>query len=290
MRGRIRSCAAGLIATVLTMGLCSCGEKGTPSPGGGGDSGGSGKFCVSLGWLENESGQRQKRGFVDAGIPLFVADAIIAGVPATTSICSNDFGMGVWTLDYIAERLGGKGNIGVVDLPNNESWDLRGQGARFALEKYPEIKIVAQYSHDSEGTITPRQAIDNMLAAHGKGKLDAIWCAWDGAAQEGAQAIEAAGRAGEIITTGIDGGKHAFSIIKTGGPFKMTMAQSIYFMSYMSVVYAHKHLEGKQVPRFIISPVFAVGKEKLDKLPAPFQPEDYDIPGMAAKFGWKPVL
>jgi len=345
MRGRIRSCAAGLIATALTVGLCSCGEKGAPSTGGGGEKGGSGKFCVSLGWLENESGQRQKRGFVDAfkqlggepvfananynaklqseqidafikmkpraifvtpsdpagitkacqrvvdaGIPLFVADAIIAGVPATTSICSNDFGMGVWTLDYLAERLGGKGNIGVVDLPNNESWDLRGQGARFALEKYPEIKIVAQYSHDSEGTITPRQAIDNMLAAHGKGKLDAIWCAWDGAAQEGAQAIEAAGRAGEIITTGIDGGKHAFSIIKTGGPFKMTMAQSIYFMSYMSVVYAHKHLEGKQVPRFIISPVFAVDKETLEKLPAPFQPEDYDIPGMAAKFGWKPVL
>ncbi len=111
---------------------------------------GSDKFCVSLGWMENESGQRQRKGFedafrdfggefvfananydakkqseqidafiemrpkaifvtpsdpagitqacqrvVDAGIPLFVADAIIPGVPATTSICSSDFRMGM---------------------------------------------------------------------------------------------------------------------------------------------------------------------------------------------------
>ena len=304
-----------------------------------------GKFCVSLGWEENESGQRQRKGFedafkvfggepvfanakysakrqseqidafikmkpraifvtpsdpagiaqackrvVDAGIPLFVADATVPGVAATTSICSSDFRMGEWSMDYIARKLKDKGRIGMVDLPHNEAWDLRGQGAMAALRKYPGITVVAKFSYDSEGPITPRQAIDNMLTANPPGKLDAIWCAWDGAAQEGAAAIEAAGRQDEIFTTGIDGGKHAFSVVRSGGPFKLTMAQSIYYMSFMDVWYCYKHLKGQQVPRLIISPVFAVDKKVLDDLPADKKPENYDVPGKAHEFGWVPVL
>ena len=342
MTKRLVACFVVLAACGFVLGLGGC-EKNEGSAGSA--AGGSGKFCVSLGWQENESGRRQKKGFedafaafggeatfananydakkqseqidafiemkpkaifvtpadpagitqacqraVDAGIPIFVADAIIAGVPATTSICSSDFRMGAWTMDYIAKHLNGKGNIAMIDLPENEAWDLRGQGARFALEKYPDIKLVQVHHHDSQTSISPLQAVESMLAAHPKGKLDAIWCAWDGAAQEGAEAIATAGRSDEIITTGIDGSKHAFETIKTGGPFKVSMAQSIYYMSFMSVNYAYEHLKGNPAPRFIISPVFAVDKETLDALDAKFKPEDYDVPGNAAKFGWTPVL
>ncbi|MDP6545138.1 MAG: sugar ABC transporter substrate-binding protein [Phycisphaerae bacterium] len=341
MTKRFVNCGVVLAVVVLVCGLPSC-KKPDESQG---DAVGSGKFCVSLGWLENESGQRQKRGFVDAfkifggeatyananydakkqseqidafiemkpkaifvtpsdpagitqacqravdaGIPIFVADAIVAGVPATTSICSSDFRMGAWTMDYIAKHLKGKGNIAMVTLPENEAWALRGQGAKFAMEKYPDIKMVSEYEHNSQTGISPLTAVERILDKYPKGKLDAIWCAWDGAAQEGAQAIENAGRADEIITTGIDGGKHAFEVIKSDGPFKVTMAQSIYYMSYMSVRYAHEHLKGDKAPRFIISPVFAVDKATLDALDEKFKPEDYDIPGNAVKFGWKPEL
>lgn len=336
MLRRLVTCGVALMMIVSAVWLSSC-EKGKQE--------GSGKFCVSLGWMENESGQRQRKGFedgfkvfggevvfanakysakrqseqidafiktkpraifvtpsdpagitqackrvVEAGIPLFVADATIAGVPAATSICSSDFRMGAWTMDYIAKKLGGKGRIAIVDLPHNEAWDLRGQGAMAALRKYPGIEIVGKFSYDSEGSVTSRQAIDNMLTANPPGKLDAIWCAWDGAAQEGAASIEAAGRAGEIFTTGIDGGKHAFSVIRSGGPFKLTMAQSIYYMSYMCVQYAHRHLKGEQIPRLIISPVYAVDKATLDKLPPDKKAEEYDVPGKAHEFGWTPVL
>lgn len=301
-------------------------------------------FCVSLGWMENESGQRQRKGFedafkafgdkgvfenakysaktqseqidafikmrpkaifvtpsdpagiteackrvVEAGIPLFVADAIVAGVPADSSICSSDFRMGEYTMDYIARKLGGKGRVGMIDLPGNESWDQRGQGAREALKRYPEIKLVQTFSFDSEASITPRQAVDNMLTANPKGQLDAIWCAWDEAAMEGAQAIEAAGRADEIITTGIDGSKAAFTSIKKNGPFKLCMAQSIYYMSYKCVEYAHVKLDGKPVPRFVISPVYAVEAATLESMTAE-KASEYDVPGKAKEFGWVPVL
>ena len=84
--------------------------------------------------------------------------------------------------------------------------------------------------------------------------------------------------------------KRAFATIKSGSPFKLTMAQSIYFMSYMCVEYAHKHLAGEQAPRFIISPVYAVDKAKLDALAETLNAEDYDVPGKALEFGWTPEL
>ena len=304
-------------------------------------------YCVSLGWQENESGQRQTIGYeeafrdfgvpedkvvwsnanydpklqseqidafikmnpkalfvtpsdpagitqavkraTDAGIPVYVADAIIAGAPAVTSICSNDFGMGTWSMKWIIDKIGGKGKVAIIDLPNNEAWDLRGQGARYILSQYPDVEVVAEWSWDSTGAVTPRQAVENMLTANpGKGDLDAIWCAWDGAAMEGALAIKDAGRQGEIITTGIDGGAFAFNIMKNDGVFALSMAQSIYYMSYNSVRYAMEYQKGKQVPRFIIAPVYAVTPEVLES--SPEDSYNYDIPGRADQYGWIPVL
>jgi len=299
------------------------------------------KFACSLGWMENESGQRFRYGYeaavkelggkitftdanydpkkqsdqieafikmkpdalfitasdpagilqavkraVAAGIPVFTADTLIPGADAVTAVASNNFGMGMLGIDYIAKKLNGRGNIGFIDLPSNEAWDLRGQGARWALKtKYPDIKIVAKWSWDSTGAVTPRQAVDNMLTAHpNKGDLDAIWCAWDGAAMEGAHAIKAAGRENEIFTTGIDGGKAAFGFIKADMPFNMTLTQSFYTMTYMGVYYAHKYLAGEQVPRTVITPVYTVTKDTLEGIK---KPEEYDIPGVAGKFGWK---
>ncbi len=304
-------------------------------------------YCVSLGWQENESGQRQTMGYevafddfgipsdkvlwsnanydpklqseqidafikmnpqalfvtpsdpagitqavkraTDAGIPVFVADAIIAGVPAVTSICSNDFGMGTWSMKWIIDQIGGKGKVAIIDLPNNEAWDLRGQGARYMLSQYPDVEVVAEWSWDSTGAVTPRQAVENMLTANPEADdLDAIWCAWDGAAMEGALAIKDAGRADEIITTGIDGGEYAFEIMRDDGVFALTMAQSIYYMSYNSVKYAKDYLDGKQVPRFIIAPVYAATQGLLQA--APEDAFNYDIPGTADEYGWTPVL
>lgn len=303
------------------------------------------RVAVSLGWQENESGQRFTQGYedafaelgweatwananydprlqseqidafiqtepdalfvtasdpvgitqalnraVDAGIPVFMADGFVAGVPAVTMISSNQFGMGQYSMQWLAEQLGGEGQIGVIDLPNNENWDLRWQGARAMLEEnYPGIEVVAQWSYDSTGAVTPRQAIDNMLTAHPSGELDAIWCAWDGAAMEGAQAAIAAGRAEEIFTVGIDGGEHAFELIAAGTPFRLSMAQSIYWMSYMDVQYAAMYLNGEQVPRFVVAPVYAATQDALLSVPDGVNAIDYDMPGGALVLGWEAV-
>jgi ribose transport system substrate-binding protein len=229
---------------------------------------------------------------VEAGIPVFSADSLIAGTACTTSVLSNNFGMGLLTAEYIAKRLNGKGNIGVVGLPANETWDHREQGLDWLLREYPGIKAVARWNYDPAGAVTPRQGIDNMLAAHPKkGDIDAIWCAWDGAAMEGALAIKNAGRQDEIFTTGIDGGTNAFTYIKGGKTaMKFTAAQSMWAMAYMSAFYASEYLKGNKVPRLVISPVYGITDKELKNVDIKKYGDTYDHPGNATKLGWKRSL
>lgn len=300
----------------------------------------SDKVAVSLGWQENESGQRFTQGYeagfkamgweavfsnanydpklqteqidafikmnpkalfvtcsdpvgitaavnraIEANIPVFTADCYIAGTKVVTSIASNNYGMGMYTMEYIAKKIGGKGKVGMIGLPNNETWDLRELGARYVLTNYPDIELV-YWAYDSTGAVTPRQAVENMLTANPKGTLQAIWCAWDGAAMEGALAAEQAGRKDEIIFTGIDGGKRAFEQIQSNGAFKLSMAQSIYWMGFMDVKYAKDFLDGKKTPRFVVAPVYAADKALLDGVAAGMVAADYDMPGMEVKLGW----
>jgi len=305
----------------------------------------SDKVAVSLGWQENESGQRFTQGYeaafkelgwdytisnanydpklqseqidafiklnpkalfvtcsdpvgitaavnraIDAGISVFTSDCFLAGAKAITMNASNNFGMGYYTMEYIAKKIGGKGTVGMVGLPNNETWNLREIGARTVLKNYPDIKVV-YWPYDSTGAVTPRQGIEQMMTANPKGTLQAIWSAWDGAAMEGALAAKEAGREDEIIFTGIDGGERAFEQIQTGGAFKLSMAQSIYWMSYMDAMWAKEYLDGgKMIPRFVVAPVYAVDKAVLDAVPSGVKASDYDIPGMPLKLNWTPVL
>lgn len=229
---------------------------------------------------------------VEAGIPVFSADSLIAGTACTTSVLSNNFGMGLLTAEYIAKRLNGKGNIGVIGLPANETWDHREQGLDWLLREYPGIKAVARWNYDPAGAVTPRQGIDNMLAAHPKkGDIDAIWCAWDGAAMEGALAIKNAGRLDEIFTTGIDGGTNAFTYIKGDKTaMKFTAAQSMWAMAYMSVFYASEYLKGNKVPRLVVSPVYGITDKELKNVDIKKYGDTYDHPGNATKLGWKRSL
>jgi len=222
----------------------------------------------------------------NAGIPVFAADSLIAGANVTTSCMSNNFGMGVAGADFIAEKIGKKGNIAMINLPENETWDMRTQGCLWAFRQYPDINVVVSWAYDSAGAVSPRQAVDNILTANSKkGSLDAIWCAWDGAATEGALAIEAAGRQDEIFTIGIDGGEQAFEYVKNTC-MAATLAQSMWTMSYMGVYYAHQYLTaGLKVPRLVITPVYLVTPDMLDEVR-----DDYDHIGVDKELGWKRVL
>ncbi len=220
---------------------------------------------------------------IEAGIPTFCADSSVPGAMVTTTSMSSNFGMGLASCEYICKQIGGKGRIARVMLPQNESWDQRTLGMEWTLRAYPGVEIVAEWAFALAGNVTPRQAVDNILTSNPD--IDAIWCAWDGAAVEGTLAARAAGR-NDLILTGIDGGSQAFNYIASDTPLKLSMAQSFYEMAYSSVFYAHEKLAGNNTPRLVITPTYAVTKEMLqDGIP-----DDYDVPGRGTELGWDRVL
>ncbi len=221
---------------------------------------------------------------VASGIPIFIGDSYVPNTTVTSTAMSNNFGLGAYPAEYIVRTLEGRGKVALVSLPSNESWDQRTLGAKSVFTRFPEIEIVSEIAFALGGSTTPRQVVDQILTANPE--LDAIWCAWDGAASEGTLAIRAAGR--DTIITGIDGGAQSFEYIKADSPFKITMAQSFYEMAYMNAFYAHEVAAGRIAPRFIITPAYAVTKESLDPLDT--IPDTYDVPGEAAKLGWNRVL
>lgn len=220
---------------------------------------------------------------IKAGIPVFCADSAVPGATVTTTSMSNNFGMGQYSCEFICQQLKGKGKIARVMLPQNESWDQRTLGMEWTLRRYPDVKVVAEWAFALAGNVTPRQAVDNILTSNPD--VDAIWCAWDGAAVEGTLAARAASRV-NLILTGIDGGSQAFNYIAGDTPLKLSMAQSFYEMAYSSVFYAHEQLAGRKAPRLVITPTYAVVKDMLQK----GIPDDYDVPGHAAQLGWTRAL
>lgn len=223
------------------------------------------------------------RRAVESGIPVFCADSAVPATDVVTTAMSNNYGMGQYSCDYICKALNGKGRIARVMLPQNESWDQRTLGMEWTLRQYPDIDVVAEWAFALAGTVTPRQAVDNILTSNPD--VDAVWCAWDGAAVEGTLAARAAGRS-DLILTGIDGGTQAFSYIAGGTPLKLSMAQTFYTMAYACVFYAHEKLAGKNTPRLVITPTYAVTQDYLtDGIP-----DDYDIPGRGDELGWIPAV
>ena len=229
---------------------------------------------------------------IDAGIPVFAADSLIPGVSVTTTAMSNNYGMGVYMLDYIAAQLRGKGKIAVIDLPANETWDLRADGMYWELQQYPDIKVVGKWSYNSTGAATPRQGADGLLTANPD--IDAMWSAWDGASIAGALAAHAAGK-DKVFTVGIDGGLQVFNAMMAAGSSSestpsgvaLSMAQTFYTMAATDVFYANEVLHGNKAPRIVITPVYAVTQDMLKGKPIP---DNYDVPGVAEKLGWKRAL
>lgn len=329
---------AFVLCLVLTLSLVACGGGTTTSGGGsstpagqsGETSGGEASgddlyFAVSLGWMENASGQRQKFAFeeafaqygvtnydivdanydakkqseqieafiakkpdalfvtpsdpvgiaeavskaAEAGIKVFCSDGYVPGAEVVSSVMFDNYAGGKATMEYLADRLieqypEGDIVIGMITLPSNEGWDAREHGAKYVLsqEKYSRIKVKYEWPWDSTGAVTPTDTISSWMAADTAKEIKAIWCAWDGAAFEGL-AVTAATRP-EIIYTGSDGGEECFKKMQQyPDQFVMTLAESVYAMPTQLVGYAIDSLNGKRVPRIVMSPGYGITSDMI---------------------------
>lgn len=158
-----------------------------------------------------------------AGIPLVFVNRkpndpkLPAGVVTVTS---NDLEAGHLQAQYIADKLGGKGQVAILlgELSNN-STQVRTAGFKEILAKYPNIKIVEEQT----GMWLRDKGMDltsNWLLA-GK-EIDGILSNNDEMAIGAAMALKQAGKK-DVLVGGVDGTPDALAAIKRG-----LMAASVY--------------------------------------------------------------
>ena len=179
-----------------------------------------------------------------AGIPVFGLDAGVADNVAL-NITSDNAQLGAETAKYLAEALGGKGNVVMFTHDPHPGVRARAEAAAAEFAKYPGITVIEQKHIEVPGPVDfARTATQDLLTANPEaGSIAGIWAGWDEPALGATQAIEAAART-EIKVVGIDGTDFARAEIVKGGPFVGSIAQDFDAMAAQLSEIVAAYLDG----------------------------------------------
>lgn len=116
--------------------------------------------------------------------------------PHFACVSMDDFGAGFKVGEAMAKQIGEKGNVALIQSPPGAIAGVdREKGFRKAMEKFPNIKIVA--AQNGEWNKDKALAIMNAYLQANK-QLDGVFAVNDNMAEGAAQAAEAAGRSVKV--------------------------------------------------------------------------------------------
>jgi ribose transport system substrate-binding protein len=194
-----------------------------------------------------------------AGIPVFTADIEAFGGQVVSHIASDNVGGGRLAARYLAEALGGKGNIAIIDQPFVKSTIDRVAGFEEEMRNYPDIRIVAKPNGDGVRDRAMKAMEDLLQSGH---RIQGLFGINDDSALGALAALEAAGRK-DVVIVGFDAIPEARAAILRGTMLKAGVVQSPRTIGELTMETIVKHLNGEEVPAYIPVPVELVDADKL---------------------------
>jgi ribose transport system substrate-binding protein len=186
-----------------------------------------------------------------AGIPVLTIDRGASGGQVLCHVASDNVAGGVMAGKFLAEKLGGKGNVvELVGIPGTSAARDRGKGFNEAVADFKEIRIVASQAADFSRDRGLR-VFENILQA--QPEIAGVFAHNDEMILGAVAAAEAAGRKG-IIFVGFDAVDDAVAAVKAG-KLAATVAQQPAVIGAMGVEKAVAHLGGEKLPEFIPVPL-----------------------------------
>jgi ABC-type sugar transport system substrate-binding protein len=202
-----------------------------------------------------------------AGIPVFTMDREINSTEAAVSqVLSDNYAGAVSVGQYFADRLGKKGRyvelLGMVG--DNNTWN-RSKGFHSVVDRYPDLKMVAQQSADFDRA-RALEVMESILQA--QPQIDAVFCGNDAMALGAYQALLGAGRANTVKVFGFDGSDDAVNSVMEG---KLTATAMQYPKVMASTVaeFADRYLKGdRTLPPKVPVAVDLVTRNNVSKFAA----------------------
>ena len=179
-----------------------------------------------------------------AGIPVFTMDREINATQATVSqVLSDNYAGAVNLGEYFVTQLGEKGRyvelLGLVG--DNNTWN-RSKGFHSVVDRYPNLKMVAQQSADFDRS-RALEVMESILQA--QPDIDAVFCGNDAMALGAYQALLGAGRAEKVKVFGFDGSDDAVRSV-TEGKLTATAMQYPKVMARTVAEFADRYLKGER--------------------------------------------
>ena len=179
---------------------------------------------------------------------------------AVTFIGSDDFAMGEATARYLAEKMGGKGKLVIIEgtegAPTSRE---RVAGFGRALKGYPDIAVLASVSGRYQKP-DAFKAMQKLLAQFPD--IDAVLSANDSMAIGALDALDAASR--KALVTGINGTIEAAQAIASGR-LLASEDYSGFDMGCIATEAAIRNLRGQKVPEEILLPVKIIDRTNVDR-------------------------
>ncbi|MGI2033494.1 substrate-binding domain-containing protein [Rhizobium panacihumi] len=179
-----------------------------------------------------------------AGIKVITVDVPVEGAKVASYIGTDNYAGGVKAGELMAEQLGGKGQVAIIDYPLVQSVVNRVNGFKEAIAKHPDIKIVS-----IQTGITRAEALavaQNMLQANPE--IGGIFGFGDDAALAAAVAVKSSGLTGKVKVIGFDGMPEAIKAVDADPDFVGVIQQFPDQMGKLAVETAIKLQAGEEVP------------------------------------------
>ena len=209
----------------------------------------TGVDCVVLAPVDSEAIIPSTKKINEAGIPIVNLNTKIADpTQYKTFVGLENINQGYHTAKALFEKMGGQGKIFIIEGSTGAQTSIdRVKGFEKALAEYPGIEVIAQQSANYSRA-DALNVVQNLLQAHPE--VNAIVCCNDEMALGSAEAVDAAGRTGEIMISGQDANDDAVAALKEG-KITVTSFGNPYMQGYAAVEAAADILEGKDVGEFV---------------------------------------
>jgi ribose transport system substrate-binding protein len=189
-----------------------------------------------------------------AGIPVFTVDIAARGGQVVSHVASDNEEGGRMAARTLAQLIGGKGDVIIIDHPEVASVQDRTKGFREAMKEFPGVTIVQSPSASGQRA-RAMTVMEDMIQAH-RG-LRGVFGINDDSALGALSVIEAAKRT-DIAIVGFDATDEAKAAIRRGSALKADIAQHPDEIGKAAIRAIAAHFAGERPAAVVSVPVTLV--------------------------------
>ena len=198
---------------------------------------------------------------LDKKIPVVTIDSGVNSDLPHSFIATDNVAGAVTAARELAKLIGAEGEVGLIPFVKGAGTsEQREEGFKKGIAEFPNIKI-ADIQYSQSDVIKAMNVTEDMLTAHPN--LKGIFAANEPAAIGVVQALEAAGKAGQIKLVAFDAGDDEIAALKRG-TIQALIVQNPFRMGYDGVKTALDVIQGKKVEKRIDTGVTAVTMENIE--------------------------